>query len=41
MVIRFAEMNDALAPKLTSIAYPVTWTLGVFTPLVKELPTTR
>lgn len=38
---RFAEVNDALAPKLTSIPYPVMWTLGLFTPLVKELRTTR
>ena len=41
MVTHFAEVNDALAPKLTSIPYPVMWTLGLFTPLVKELPTTR
>ena len=41
MVTRFAEVNDALAPKLTSIPYPVMWTLGLFTPPVKELRTTR
>jgi hypothetical protein len=41
MVTRFAEVNDAPAPTLTSIPYPVMWTLGLFTPLVKELPTTR
>jgi hypothetical protein len=41
MVTRFAEVNDALAPKLTPISYPVMWAPGLFTPLVKELRTTR
>jgi hypothetical protein len=34
-------VNDALAPELTSIPYSVMWALGLFTPLVKELRTTR
>jgi nucleoside-diphosphate-sugar epimerase len=37
----FAEVNGAPAPKLTSIPYPVLWTSGLFSPLIKELRTTR
>jgi nucleoside-diphosphate-sugar epimerase len=38
---RFAAVNGAPAPKLTTIPYPVLWTTGVFSPMVKELRTTR
>ena len=41
LATRFAETNRAPAPKLTSIPYPVLWTGGVFSPLIKELRTTR
>jgi hypothetical protein len=29
------------APKLTRIPYPVMWTVGLFSPIVKELRATR
>jgi nucleoside-diphosphate-sugar epimerase len=38
---RFAAVNGAPKPKLTSIPYPVLWTYGLFDKLVKELRTTR
>lgn len=41
LATRFAEVNGAPAPRLTSIPYPVLWTSGLFSPLVKELRTTR
>jgi nucleoside-diphosphate-sugar epimerase len=41
LVTRFAEVNGAPAPKLTSIPYPVLWTAGLFQPFIKELRTTR
>lgn len=41
LATRFAEANRAPAPKLTSIPYPVLWTSGLFSPLIKELRTTR
>ncbi len=41
LATRFAEANGMPAPKLTSIPYAVMWTSGLFSPLVKELRTTR
>jgi nucleoside-diphosphate-sugar epimerase len=38
---RFAAVNGAPKPKLTSIPYPVLWTYGLFDKFVKELRTTR
>ncbi|HSR84340.1 MAG TPA: NAD-dependent epimerase [Streptosporangiaceae bacterium] len=37
----FAEVNGAPKAKLTAIPYPVMWAAGVFSPIVKELRTTR
>jgi nucleoside-diphosphate-sugar epimerase len=37
----FAEVNGVPAPKLTAIPYAVLWTSGLFSPLIKELRTTR
>ncbi len=41
LATRFAEVNGAPKAKLTAIPYPVMWTMGLFSPLVKELRTTR
>jgi nucleoside-diphosphate-sugar epimerase len=41
LATRFAEVNRAPKAKLMAIPYPVMWTVGVFSPLVKELRTTR
>jgi nucleoside-diphosphate-sugar epimerase len=41
LAARFAEVNGAPAPKLTQIPYPVLWISGLFSPLIKELRTTR
>jgi nucleoside-diphosphate-sugar epimerase len=41
LATRFTEVNGAPAAKLTAIPYPVMWTVGVFSPLIKELRTTR
>lgn len=41
LATRFADVNGAPAPKLTSIPYPVLWAGGLFSPLIKELRTTR
>ena len=41
LAARFAEANKAPAPKLTPIPYPVLWTSGLFSPLIRELRTTR
>jgi nucleoside-diphosphate-sugar epimerase len=38
---RFTEVNGAPAAKVTAIPYPVLWTFGEFSPMVKELRTTR
>ena len=38
---RFAEVNGAPAAKVTAIPYPVMWAFGEFSPMVKELRTTR
>jgi nucleoside-diphosphate-sugar epimerase len=37
----FTEVNGAPKAKLTAIPYAVLWTTGVFSPLLKELRTTR
>jgi nucleoside-diphosphate-sugar epimerase len=41
LATRFAEVNGAPAPKLSTIPYPVMWTTGLFSPMAKELRTTR
>jgi len=41
LATRFAEVNGAPAAKLTAIPYPVMWAAGLFSPLIKELRTTR
>ena len=41
LATRFAEVTGAPAVKLTAIPYPVMWTAGLFSPLIKELRTTR
>jgi len=41
LTTRFARVNGASTPKLTSIPYPVLWASGLFSPLIKELRTTR
>ena len=41
LATRFAEVNGAPAAKLTAIPYPVMWTAGLFSPLIKELRITR
>jgi nucleoside-diphosphate-sugar epimerase len=38
---RFAEVNGAPRARVTVIPYPVMWATGVFSPLIKELRTTR
>ncbi len=41
LATRFAEVNGAPKAKVMAIPYPVMWTTGLFSPLVKELRTTR
>ncbi len=41
LATRFAEVNGAPTAKVTAIPYPVLWTYGEFSPMVKELRTTR
>jgi nucleoside-diphosphate-sugar epimerase len=41
LAVRFTKVASAPAPRLTSIPYPVVWTVGLFSPLVRELRTTR
>jgi nucleoside-diphosphate-sugar epimerase len=41
LATRFAEANGAPRPRLTQIPYAVMWLTGVFSPLVRELRTTR
>ncbi len=41
LATRFAQVNDAARPRLTSIPYPVMWASGLFSPLIRELRTTR
>ncbi|HXW44180.1 MAG TPA: NAD-dependent epimerase/dehydratase family protein [Streptosporangiaceae bacterium] len=38
---RFAEVNGAPAAKVSAIPYPVMWAAGLFSPLIRELRTTR
>jgi nucleoside-diphosphate-sugar epimerase len=37
---RFTQVNGAPRAKLTALPYPVLWTAGLFTPMLKELRTT-
>jgi nucleoside-diphosphate-sugar epimerase len=41
LAVRFAEVNGAPRAKVTAIPYPALWATGLFSPLVKELRTTR
>jgi nucleoside-diphosphate-sugar epimerase len=41
LATRFAEVNGAPAAKISAIPYPVLWTYGIFSPMVRELRTTR
>jgi nucleoside-diphosphate-sugar epimerase len=41
LAARFAQVNGAPQARVTSIPYPVMWTAGLFTPMVRELRTTR
>ncbi len=41
LATRFARVNGLPPPKVTRIPYPVLWTMGVFSPLVRELRTTH
>jgi nucleoside-diphosphate-sugar epimerase len=41
LAVRFAEVNKAPHAKVTAIPYPVIVATGLFSPLVKELRTTR
>jgi len=41
LATRFAEVNGAPKAKLSAIPYPVMWAVGVFSPMIKELRTTR
>lgn len=38
---QFTEVVGAPKPKLTALPYPVLWTAGLFSPLIRELRTTR
>ena len=41
LATRFAEVNSAPAAKISALPYPVLWSYGLFSPMVKELRTTR
>jgi nucleoside-diphosphate-sugar epimerase len=41
LATRFAQVNGAPRARVTSIPFPVMWTSGLFSPLIKELRTTR
>lgn len=41
LAVRFTEVTGADAPKLTEIPYPVLWTTGLFSMMLRELRTTR
>ncbi|MGW5667114.1 NAD-dependent epimerase/dehydratase family protein [Micromonospora sp. NPDC003776] len=41
LAVRFTRVAGAPPPKLISIPYPVLWAVGLFSPLVRELRTTR
>jgi nucleoside-diphosphate-sugar epimerase len=38
---RFTKVHRVPAPKLTAVPYPVLWTAGLFSPMLRELRTTR
>jgi nucleoside-diphosphate-sugar epimerase len=38
---RFCEVNGAPPAKLTEVPYPVLWASGLFSPMIRELRTTR
>ena len=37
LATRFTELNEAPAPRLTSMPYPALWAAGLFSPTIKEL----
>lgn len=41
LATRFTEVAGAPAPRLTAIPYPALWSVGLFSPMVRELRTTR
>lgn len=41
LAARFAQVNGAPRAKVTQIPYPVMWVSGLFSPLIRELRTTR
>ena len=41
LATRFAQVNGAPPARVTPIPYPVMWASGLFSPLIKELRTTR
>lgn len=41
LAARYARVTGAAAPKLTAVPYPVLWTGGLFSPMLRELRTTR
>jgi len=41
LATKFAQVNGAPRARVTAIPYPVMWASGVFSPLIKELRTTR
>jgi nucleoside-diphosphate-sugar epimerase len=41
LAARFTEVNGVPKPKLMAIPYPVLWATGIFSPMIKELRTTR
>lgn len=41
LATRFAEVNGAPAAKISALPYPLLWTYGLFSAMVKELRTTR
>ncbi len=41
LATRFAEVNGAPPPKLTAMPYPMLWTAGLFSPMIRELRITR
>jgi nucleoside-diphosphate-sugar epimerase len=41
LATRFTEVAGLQAPKLAAIPYPVMWAAGLFSPMVRELRTTR
>jgi hypothetical protein len=38
---RFTAVVGAAKPKLTALPYPTVWTAGLFSPVIRELRTTR